>query len=60
MDADTNQILGAVLFGEESHEVINVVVAAMMMKQPYTMLANQIFTHPTMSEALNDLFGLIK
>ncbi len=60
VDADTNQILGAVLFGEESHEVINVVVAAMMMKQPYTMLANQIFTHPTMSEALNDLFGLIK
>ena len=60
VDAENNQILGAVLFGEESHEVINIVVSAMIMKQPYTMLANQIFTHPTMSEALNDLFGLIK
>ena len=60
VDADTNQILGAVLFGEESHEVINIVVTAMIAKQPYTVLANQIFTHPTMAEALNDLFGMIK
>lgn len=60
VDADTNQILGTVLFGEESHEVINIVVTAMIAKQPYTALANQIFTHPTMAEALNDLFGLIK
>ena len=60
VDADTNQILGTVLFGEESHEVINIVVTAMIAKQPYTVLANQIFTHPTMAEALNDLFGLIK
>lgn len=60
IDAETNQILGTVLFGEESHEVINIVVTAMIAKQPYTALANQIFTHPTMAEALNDLFGLIK
>ena len=60
VDADTNLILGTVLFGEESHEVINIVVTAMITKQPYTVLANQIFTHPTMAEALNDLFGLIK
>lgn len=60
VDVDTNLILGVVLFGEESHEVINIVVSAMIMKQPYTLLANQIFTHPTMAEALNDLFGLIK
>lgn len=59
VDADTDQILGVVLFGEESHEVINIVVFAMIMKQPYTVLANQIFTHPTMAEALNDLFGMI-
>lgn len=60
VDVDTNQILGVVLFGEDSHEVINIVVLAMIMKQPYTVLANQIFTHPTMAEALNDLFSLIK
>ena len=60
VDADTNQILGAVLFGEDSHEIINIIVLAMIMKQAYTVLANQIFTHPTMAEALNDLFSLIK
>ncbi len=60
VDADTDQILGVVLFGEESHENINIVVAAMIAKQPYRVLANQIFTHPTMAEALNDLFSSIK
>ena len=60
VDAENNQILGVTLFGEESHEVINIVVLAMMTKQPYTVLANQIFTHPTMAEALNDLFGAVK
>ena len=59
VDADTKQILGVVLFGEDSHEVINLVVMAMIMKQPYTMLANHMFTHPSMSEALNDLFSII-
>ena len=60
VDAENNQILGVTLFGEESHEVINIVVLAMMTKQPYTVLGNQIFTHPTMAEALNDLFGALK
>jgi len=60
VDAENNQILGVTLFGEESHEVINIVVLAMMTKQPYTVLANEIFTHPTMAEALNDLFGAVK
>ncbi|KAE9780755.1 pyruvate dehydrogenase, partial [Escherichia coli] len=27
---------------------------------PYTTLRDQIFTHPSMSESLNDLFSLIK
>ena len=60
IDAENNQILGVTLFGEESHEVINIIVLAMMTKQPYTVLANEIFTHPTMAEALNDLFGAVK
>ncbi|THD29900.1 hypothetical protein, partial [Pantoea sp. R102] len=27
---------------------------------PYSVLRDQIFTHPTMSESLNDLFSLVK
>ena len=60
IDADTDLILGTVLFGEESHEVINIISTAMKAELPYTALANQIFTHPTMAEALNDLYGNIE
>lgn len=60
VDADTNKILGATLFCAESSEVINIVSMAIQMGQPYTFLRDHIFTHPTMSEALNDLFSQIK
>lgn len=56
----TNEIVGATLFAEESHEVINIIATAIKAKLPYTALRDQIFTHPTMAEALNDVFGLIK
>ncbi len=56
IDEKTGQILGAHLFCAESHEMINIVKLAMDAKLPYTALRDMIFTHPTMSEALNDLF----
>lgn len=55
VDEKTNEILGATIYGEESHEVINLITLAMKAKLPYTMLRDQIYTHPTMSEALNDV-----
>lgn len=60
VDADTNLILGAVLFGEESHEVINIIATAMIGKLHYQVLKNQVYTHPTMAEVLNSLFGAIE
>ena len=36
--------------------MINIVKLAMDAKLPYTALRDMIFTHPTMSESLNDLF----
>ena len=51
-----NTILGASLYGIESHEVINLLTLALQAKIPYTQLKNQLYTHPTISEALNDLF----
>lgn len=59
IDADTNQILGAHLFCAESHELINLVRLAIDLNLPYTVLRDNIYTHPTMSEALNDLFAVI-
>lgn len=60
VNAETDQIVGATLFAEEAHEVINIIATAMRAGLPYTALRDQIFTHPTMAEALNDVFGLIK
>ena len=57
IDAKTDQILGCVLFCAESEEMINFVQLAMNQKLTYKEVGNHIFTHPTMSEALNDLFG---
>lgn len=55
VDPDTEEILGATIYGEESYEIINLIALAMKAKLPYTMLRDQIYTHPTMSEALNDV-----
>ncbi|WP_195985939.1 FAD-dependent oxidoreductase [Clostridium sp. D33t1_170424_F3] len=60
IDAKTNQILGAHLFCEESHEVINLIKLAIDAKLPYTVLRDSIYTHPTMSESLNDLFASVQ
>jgi pyruvate/2-oxoglutarate dehydrogenase complex dihydrolipoamide dehydrogenase (E3) component len=60
VDKKTKLILGAALFCEDSHESINLIKLAMDAQVPYTVLRDQIFTHPTMIESLNDLFGKIK
>lgn len=58
IDADSGKILGAMLFCEESYEMINLVKLAMDADIPYTALRDGIYTHPTMTEAFNDLFAL--
>ena len=60
IDADTEQVLGCVLFCAESEEMINFVALAMDQKLPYQAIRDHIFTHPTMSEALNDLFSNVQ
>ena len=60
VDAKTDKILGCTLLCNTSHEIINVVAAAIKAEQKYTFLRDMLFTHPTMSEALNDLFGSVK
>ena len=58
IDEDTNKILGAMLFCEESYEMINLIKLAMDADLDYQILRDQIYTHPTMSEAFNDLFAV--
>ncbi|KAA6103828.1 MULTISPECIES: reactive chlorine resistance oxidoreductase RclA [unclassified Pantoea] len=60
VDNGSQQILGVALLAADSHEVINIVKTVMDAGLPYSVLRDQIFTHPTMSESLNDLFALVK
>lgn len=57
VERGTHRILGAMLFAAQSHEVINIVKLAMDLQAPATQLRDMVFTHPTMAEALNDLFA---
>lgn len=58
IDVDTNQILGCTLFCAESSEIINLVALTMRTDNDYVLLRDNIFTHPSMSESLNDLFNI--
>jgi pyruvate/2-oxoglutarate dehydrogenase complex dihydrolipoamide dehydrogenase (E3) component len=55
---EDDQILGATLFAVEAHETINIVAIAMQNHLPYQILRDQIFSHPTMAEGLNDVFDI--
>lgn len=59
IDAKNHEILGAHLYCAESHEMINLIKMAMDNHLPYEYLRDEIFTHPTMSEAFNDLFASV-
>lgn len=60
VDADTDRLLGVHLFCEESHEMLNTAKLAIDAGLPYQTLRDAIYTHPTMSEAFNDLFAAIR
>ena len=56
---DTDEILGFAAFGFEASEQMVAVQTAMIGRMPYTMLRDAIFTHPTMSEGLNELLATV-
>ena len=58
VDENSNKILGVMLLCENAHELINIVKLAMDMDADYTVLIDNIYTHPTMAESFNDLFNL--
>lgn len=60
VDVKTKEVLGVHLFCQESYEMINLCKIVMDAKLPYTVLRDNIYTHPTMSEAFNDLFAGIQ
>lgn len=57
VDEKSNKILGVMLLCDNAHELINIVKLAMDLDADYTVLRDNIYTHPTMAESFNDLFN---
>ncbi|MGI5187558.1 dihydrolipoyl dehydrogenase family protein [Promicromonospora sp. CA-289599] len=56
IDADTDLILGAALLSIDAQEIINTVALAIRHHITTTELRNTIYTHPSTTEALNEIF----
>ena len=56
LDAGTGQILGAAVLGMEGGEMMAMLQIAMMGRIAYPVLRDAIFAHPTLAEALNNVF----
>lgn len=56
IDAHSDRILGFTAFGPEAGELMGTVQLAMLAGQPYTILRDAMFAHPTMTEGLKALF----
>ncbi|WP_158825403.1 mercuric reductase [Mucilaginibacter lacusdianchii] len=56
VDADTKQILGAAILGEEGGEIMSVLQMAMEGGITHDRIRYCVFAHPTYSESLNNLF----
>ena len=57
IDAQTDQILGAQLLVVESMEVINLVALAMRHGITASQLRDEIYTHPSITEGLNEVLA---
>ncbi len=56
---ESDEILGFTAMGFEASEQMVAVQTAMLGRLPYTVLRDAIFTHPTMSEGLNELLASV-
>jgi pyruvate/2-oxoglutarate dehydrogenase complex dihydrolipoamide dehydrogenase (E3) component len=59
VDADTDLILGAALLSIDAQEIINVVTLAMRHGITATDLRDSIYTHPSSTEAFNEVFDRV-
>lgn len=59
LDAETDEILGAALLSIDAQELINIVALAMRHGITATDLRDGIYTHPSSTEAFNEVLGTI-
>jgi pyruvate/2-oxoglutarate dehydrogenase complex dihydrolipoamide dehydrogenase (E3) component len=56
VDEGSGEILGCAILGISGGELMSMIELAMMGRLPYTALRDATFAHPTLAEALNNLF----
>ena len=59
VDPESRRLLGAAVLGVEGGEVMAALQLAMMGDLPYDTLRDAVFAHPTLAEALNNLFATL-
>lgn len=57
VDANSDLVLGMDLFCEDAQELVNLVKIVMDARIPASVLRTAIFSHPSMTEAFNNLFS---
>jgi pyruvate/2-oxoglutarate dehydrogenase complex dihydrolipoamide dehydrogenase (E3) component len=60
VDADSRQILGAVILGTGGDEAIHCVLDVMAAKVPYTVLQRTVHIHPTVAELIPTVLGQLE
>jgi pyruvate/2-oxoglutarate dehydrogenase complex dihydrolipoamide dehydrogenase (E3) component len=60
VDAETQRILGATLFGIGADEIIHSIINIMAADAPYTTIVRAVPVHPTVSELIPTLLGSLK
>ena len=58
INKENSKILGAAILGYQGGEIMAMIQIAMMAGMKYENLRDGIFTHPSLSEGLNNLFDI--
>jgi pyruvate/2-oxoglutarate dehydrogenase complex dihydrolipoamide dehydrogenase (E3) component len=60
VDSANDQILGASILASEGGELVQILGAMMLAKQPYTLLKGAVYIHPTLAEGFFPLMEDVK
>lgn len=60
VDANSGLVLGMDLFCEDAQELVNTVKLVMDARIPASVLRDAVFSHPSMTEAFNNLFSSLR
>ena len=60
VDADSKELLGAAILGLNGDEIVHSLLDVMYAKKPYTTIQRAVHIHPTVTELVPTLLGLLK